>query len=255
MFIGVPFLLISAITVSSLALIYSENSSITNPYSTILIRNNQLGWSFKPFVYPSSCIPLLESKYNIPGTFNINKIFNNNLLNNIRNSVIICCSPCNMGNLKTEFIFENKIYMLSSNKELFFLNDMWLNFKFNISLIIQFFSSKYATDYIQDSLQPLIYSSEKYNYYKPNKNDIILKMGGCISCELQPEEGFYTCVETVQKINKDIKLLSINNSEIQNKLPDNIDENNIQFNSEIERLKSKSNLSCANNNSGSIFKS
>ena len=79
-------------------------------------------------------------------------------------------------------------------------------------------------------------------------------MVGCISIELQPEEEFYTCVETVQKINKDIKLLSINNSEIQDKLPDNIDDN-IQFNSEIERLRSNTNLSCANNNSGSIFKS
>ena len=52
MFIGVPFLVISAITVSSLALIYSENSSITNPDSTILIRGYQWGWSFKPVVYP-----------------------------------------------------------------------------------------------------------------------------------------------------------------------------------------------------------
>ena len=44
---------------------------------------------------------------------------------------------------KTEFIFKNKIYCLIVQIGIiFFLNDMWLNFKFNISLILQFFSFK-----------------------------------------------------------------------------------------------------------------
>ena len=69
-------------------------------------------------------------------------------------------------------------------------------------------------DYIQDTLQPLIYSSRKYNYYEPNKNNIILKMGGCISSELQLDENFTLVSRLYKKINTDIKLLSINNSEI-----------------------------------------